>query len=319
MVLMDYNIRLNGLKLNYLLECSIVKDANMLGNTATIKVPGMAYGVALEIEEKLKRGNDVLIELGYDGELVQEFTGFITSISTDNTITINCEDAVYLTRQPVANAVYKNISVAEIATKVINQIATLNIKIGDGLSDIMYNKYTISNANAWDVLNKLKEENGLHIFFVGTVCHVNLKYVYKSGEVVYHFGRNVEEADLKYEKAEDKAVEVEVIGITRDNQKVKVNAGKTGGDKITVHRYNVTDKKALQAIAEQELLKYSYTGYEGTFKGWLTPYCSVGASVTITDPDYPSREGVYYAEKVEVRFNRQGGARIVNPTLKLSA
>ncbi len=311
-------ITLGKFKLNHLISCQVRKDVDKLSDSATIKLPGMAYGQALEIESKIKRGDAVTIKLGYEGYLFEEFNGFISSIATDNTIIIECEDSMFLTRKEVENKQYQNTDATAIIQDVINQLPGIKMVAGEGVDILKYDKFTINEATGYDVLKKIKEETGLHIFMKGTELHVYLQYTYNTGKVKYDFAKNVQSSNLKYLHEADKKVLVEVVGIDRENKKVKVEVGEKGGDKITVHRYNVHDPEALKKIGEEEIIKHRFTGYEGDFTTWLLPYITTGASADMLDPDYVSRQGVYYTSAVTTTFDKNGGKRKVVPSIKVA-
>ncbi len=310
MFLMGYDIKIGKYKVAHLLSCEVRKSANQLSDTATITLPGMAYSKALEIESKISRGDEVSIRLGYDGELKKEFDGYVRTIGSDNTISIGCEDSMFLFRKEVKNKQYKKVAVATLVKEVADQIGGFAVEVGTGVSDITFDKFTIQNATAFEVLKKVKEETKLHIFVKGKTLHLHLQYVYNEGSVQFDFSEEVETSNLKYRKKEDKKVQVEMVGINRKNEKVRVFAGEAGGDKFTEHRYNISDKKALKAIGEEELKKHRFTGYEGDITGWLTPYCTYGYGADIKDNYYPEREGRYYVEAVTTSFDGVGKRKI---------
>lgn len=314
---MDYKITIGKYAVNKLLSVEILKSANKLSDTATIELTGMAYNVTLEVESKIKRGDEVTIDLGYDGELVREFTGFVSSIKTDNTIEIQCEDSMFLTKVEIPSKIFKNVSAIDLIEYAVDAVGGFELVKGPGVDVVKYDKYTISNATAFEVFEDLKKDTDLHIFCKGKKLHVYLKFTYKSGDVIYDFSKNVESADLKYLKEEDKKVEIDVIGIDKENKKTTVTVGEKGGDKITVHRYNVSDKAALKVIGEEEIKKYRYTGYEGKLTGWLIPNCTYGYSATIRNPEYPEREGIYYVEGSKVSFSESGGVRDIEISILL--
>lgn len=318
MLNMNYDIQLGKYKVAHLLSCEVRKSAGKLSDTATIKLTGMAYGKALAVESKIKRGDEVNIRLGYNENLQQEFQGFISSITTDNTIVIECEDGMFLMRKPVSNKQYKQIEAAAVVEDVAGQIGGFSVVKGAGVSDVKYDKFTISNATAYEVFEKIKSDTGLHIFVKGKTLHIHLKYTYKEGEVTFDFSHNVESSTLKYISAPDKKVQVEAVGIDRANKKTAVVVGTAGGDKITVHRYNISDRAALQAIALEEEKKHRYTGYEGDLTTWLFPYCTYGYSATVRDTDYPNRQGTYYVEAVTTAFSSGGGKRKTTLAVQLA-
>ncbi len=317
MLNMNYDIQIEKYKVAHLLSCEVRKSANKLSDTAAIKLTGMAYSKTLEVESKIKRGDEVNIKLGYNDTLQQEFQGFICSISTDNTIVVECEDRMFLMRKEVQNKQYKNIKATAVIEDVVNQIGGFSVIKEDGVSNVKYDKFTISNATAYDVFKKIQSDTGLHIFVKGKELHVHLKYTYKEGGVKFDFSRNVESSNVKYIKADDKKVQVEVVGIDRQNKKTKVLVGESGGDKITVHRYNVSEEPALKIIGEEEIKKHRYTGYEGNLTVWLFPYYTYGYSVDIVDANYPQRQGIYYVEAVTTSFSDGGGKRKTTIGVKL--
>jgi hypothetical protein len=317
MVDMKFDIVIGKFKLNSLISCEVRKSAGKLSDTATIVLPGMAYNKSLEIEDKIKRSDKVIIKLGYNDNLVEEIEGFVTSIATADLITIELEDGMFNFRKDIKNFQYVNKTVGDIIADINSQIGGYKLIIGEGVSDIRYDKFTIQDATAFEVFEKIRQETSLHIFIKKKELHVHLKSTYKSGNVKFNFSRNVEESNLKYVSIEDKKVEVEVVGINRKNEKTIVKVGDSGGDKITVHRYNVSDEKALKTIGEEELKKYRFTGYEGDITTWLFPFCTYGYTASIMDEDYPLRDGNYYVEAVTTTFDESGGKRKVMLGLKL--
>lgn len=317
MVDMKYDITIGKYKVNSLISVEVRKSAGTMADTATIVLPGMAYNASLSIEDKVKRGDVVVIKLGYNDKLIQELVGKVKSISPNDLITIEVEDNMFDFRKDVENKQYSDVTVGDVIADLNAQIGGYTLVVGDGVNDVKYDKFTVQDATAYDVFDKIRQETSLHIFIKDKELHVHLKSTYKSGDVNFDFETNVEESNLTYVTEFDKKVEVEMVGITRSNEKVKVTVGEKGGDKITVHRYNVTDEAALKAIGLEEMKKYRFTGYEGTITTWLLPYCTYGYSAKIKDPDYPLRDGTYYVEAVVTSFSEAGGKRTVTLGLKL--
>lgn len=306
---MNYDIRLGKYKVTHLLSCEVRKDANKLTDTATIKLSGMAYSKALEVENKIKRGDKVVIKLGYNDELPTEFNGYISNIATDNTIVIECEDGMFLFKAEVKNKQYKKVEATEIVEDVAKQIGGFTVVKGAGTASVKFDKFTINDATAYEVFKKIKSETRLHIFVKDKELHIHLQHTYKGGNVAFDFSKNIESSSLKYVKEEDKKVQINVIGMTRNNNKTNVLIGEPGGDKLTIHRYNISDKNSLKAIGKEEIKKHRYTGYEGDITGWLLPYCTYSYSAKVIDTDYDKRQGTYYIEAVTTTMNVAGGKR----------
>jgi hypothetical protein len=70
-------------------------------------------------------------------------------------------------------------------------------------------------------------------------------------------------------------------------------------------------------MAGEQLKTKSYTGYSGSFTGWLVPWCDAGYKVSITDRDYEIKDGTYYVLEVVTTFSKSGGVREVKIGMKL--
>ncbi len=119
MFTMDWNIVFDNagkkFKLGILAECEIICTVDNLADSATIVLPEAVMNQVLNLENKINRGTGVLIELGYDGKLENEFEGYISHITTnDNTLKIVCEDSLFLFRVGVPDVELKTTSLKKI-------------------------------------------------------------------------------------------------------------------------------------------------------------------------------------------------------------
>ena len=68
----------------------------MLTDSAEIRLPRrIKYFAGKDLKEMLSAGDQVKIELGYDGDLYTEFEGYISLIGWGVPVTIRCEDEMY--------------------------------------------------------------------------------------------------------------------------------------------------------------------------------------------------------------------------------
>ncbi|MDR0266384.1 MAG: hypothetical protein LBJ04_24440, partial [Sphingobacterium sp.] len=82
---MNYNIKIGDYTLKTLDSVTVVKSVENLADTATIVIPGTHINQSLQIEDKIKEGDFVVIKFGYgDPPFATEFTGYLNSISTDD-------------------------------------------------------------------------------------------------------------------------------------------------------------------------------------------------------------------------------------------
>jgi hypothetical protein len=321
MFTMDWNIVFDNhgekFKLGILAECEIVCSVDNLADSATIVLPEAVMNQVLNIENKINRGTKVLIQLGYDGNLVTEFEGFIQDITTnDSTLKIVCEDALFLFRVGVPDVELKPSSLKKIAQYLIDKIEP-SFKLSCDY-DIGYEKFVIHQATGFDVLKKLQEETKANIYFDTTnkVLHIHPPYIEKAGIVRYSMQQNIEKSTLEYKKAIDKKVEV-TIESTDSKGKVKsITTGTTGGDKITL-KVGPMSGADMKKVADAALKKNSFDGYSGSFDGWLIPFVKPTYSAIIEDKDYPYKDGTYYVVGVKTNFSENGGVRTITPGIKL--
>lgn len=306
---MSWNIRIGSYRLKTVESVNIKRSVELLSDTATIVIPATVFNRAIEIEGKLKVGDAVEIQLGYDDDLQTEFKGYLKGIKTDGgSLTLECEDGIYLFRKSLNDEELKNVNVSAILQKVCSQVGGFSVSCD---YDFSYDKFVISNATGYDVLKKIQDEASPNIYLKDDVLHVHPQYAEIFGEARYDFSRNIERegTDLKYKSEDDRKLLVVVESKDATGKTISVEKGVTGGDKMTVKISGVTSVASLEAKAQQVLEQKVYTGYEGSFQAWLLPYVDAGYRVMISDPDYKYKKGTYYVVSVETTFSQNGGVR----------
>src|SRR5574343_663070 len=258
----NWDITIGKYKLTMLDSVEIVRSVEQLSDTATVVLPGSVFNKAIEVEQQIKRGDYVTIRMGYDNNLVTEFTGYLQSIATDDgSITLKCEDALFRLRTAV------------------NDKELINPDIKDILSYVLPNGFSF--------------------------------------ECDYSFKHNIESSDLEYINAEDRKIEVIAEGKGADGKVIRESVGEKGGDTMHLKIDGVSDTQTLRNLANEQLKVKSYTGYSGSFTGWLIPYCDAGYKATISDSDYEYKSGSYYVTEVTTRLSKDGGVREIKLGRKL--
>ncbi len=310
MLIMDYEIQIGSRRLGLLDNVTVRRSVETLCDTATIVLPATYLNKTLNIEQYLKEGDAVKIQLGYNGNLKTEFEGYLRTVHTDDqSITIECEDSLFLFRKEVGNKEYKNITVKSLLQKIAQEVdGSFSVKCD---YDFTYDKFVVKDATGYDVLKKIQDETKANIYFSGSTLHVHPQYseIGNTDAVKYDFAVNIEKSDLQYKKADERKYFIEVEGIKPDGSRVTVTTGKQGGDKRCIKVYGVTDRASLLKRAQEELATVIYTGFEGSFTGWLVPYCEPTYRIELNDSDYPEKKGQYYVIATETSFGSSGGQR----------
>ena len=317
MYTMKYDISVGNYKIGMLDSVEVHKSVELLADTAVITLPGAQYNAALEIENKLARGDKVTIKFGYEESGIQEeFSGWLQRISTDGgDIKLHCEDDLFLFRKDIPNEVMKKVKLDELLKKVI---AACGLTLGiDCTYQWTYDKFVIYNATGYDVLKKVHEECGADIYISDGKLHIHPAGEKMYDERYYDLAQNVEDEALTYRRAEDKKVKVVVKALLPDGKVKEVEIGSTGGDKIEI-KCPTSDDASMKARGEQEVKRRTFDGYEGSITGWLIPMCRPADSVTLHDKDYPYKDGTYFVTSVTTSFGKDGGKRKIELGFRLS-
>lgn len=311
MLRMDFDITVGNYRLKMVDAVKVKHSVEQLSDTAAITLPAMVEGKALQVEGKLKAGDKVTIQLGYNDRLETEFEGYLKTVATDGgNLTLECEDAIWLFDKKVDDVELKGITMKALLEKVVKQVDP-SYKVETEFS-FTWKKFTFYHATARDILKKVQDETKANIWFREGTLHVQPQYAQASDRtVVFDFSRNIESSNLKYRKKEDKKVEVTVKVTNSDGKESKHTAGAPGGKSIQKIVSGV-DPSQLRTLAENEHNLWCFDGYEGSFTGWLVPFVQPGDAVRIIDSDYKEKEGVYYVTGTEISFSKDGGKRTVS-------
>ena len=306
---LSWDIKIGDYRVKTLKGLKITTSVLNLADTATIEFPGQYLRNWVKVEDKIHVGDAVCIRLGYDDRLETEFTGYLKRISRDNnTLVLECEDALFLLDRSVEDREYKTVPIRELLTDILHQVdAEFDV---DCDFDFTYDKMVVFKSTALDVLKKVHEDTKANIWFEGKTLHVHPVYQVSSGEepVIYDTEVNVQKNELKWKDKADKKVMVEVKYVNPNGELTKENYGVDGGTKITKY-VGMTEKSSLMKSAENEYNLWNYSGYEGSFTGWLVPVVKAGGCVRLRDKGRP--EGKYYVTGVEIEFGQSGAKRKV--------
>ncbi|MEG1572869.1 MAG: hypothetical protein RR328_04875 [Bacteroidales bacterium] len=293
-------------------EVTITRSIHTPCTTAKIKVPVSAVlkqkdssKTAVETAKTIKAGDAVEIQLGYNDSYNLEFKGYVSQLNYTTPLEIECEDAYFLAKSKMVNLKGK-MSLKDCLAKCglqINQCIDLNLR-----------NFIVDNKPVSWVLNKLKTDYGLNVFFdmEGKII-AGRAFDAVSKNVKYELRKNVINDDgLKFQKASDVKLKVKSICFMKDGSKVEAEIGTDGGAEKSLYFYDVESQGELKSLAEQELKKYSRDGYEGEIETFLLPYVEPCMVADLTDPIYSERDGNYHIEAVETTFGTSGARRKVS-------
>jgi len=323
---MSCEIVLGQIKSKNVSAISINQSIKKLTDTAVIKLPREFNRLEKDgktsslknrnVRDYIKVGDPVKISLGYDGKNEEEFSGYIAKIGADIPLVIECEDEMWKLKQTNFTISYKSVSLKQLLNVIANCYEI------DVIDDVELGKFRVDNASAYEVLEQLRKDYGLHSRFVGKVLKVGFPVsIVPDAKHEINLNRNVRALrnDLKFVSKDDVKVLIKAISINDDGKRLTADYGDNNGAVRTLHFTGKTLDE-LKELAEKNYKSLSFDGYQGKLPIWGVPRVHSGDTVEITDPNYPDseRDGAYLVEAVDITFNKSGGfKRDVKLSMKL--
>jgi len=299
----------NVLFFDYVVEGEIISTWKELTNTAKFSLPRRVSQLGDKLPNLIQVGNEISIKLGYDGDLVQEFKGYVTNIGGKIPVEIECQDLMWKLKQTEVNEVWKKVDLYTVIKKIVPK--GIDIKVDNRMiGDLRLSKVSVAK-----VLEKLKEI-GITSFIRNGILHVGSTYdaswrADSKTKVFYHFQKNIIENDLIFRKKKDVQVKIECSSLQSNGSVEKYIYPNNNADAElhTIHCNNGCSKMDMKKVAEAEYSKFVYDGYRGSFLTFGSPYCDHGYVASLENDFYTEHNGAYLIDKVITRFGRKGYKR----------
>jgi hypothetical protein len=283
---------------------------NLTGK-ATVQLPGrwLFQARKIAIKDWLRRGDPITIELGYNKKLVKEFEGYVTDVKPGVPVTLNCEDEMYrLKRHPVK---YSSASVRLPA--LLQAICPPGTKINALDTDL--GTFKATNVTVAKVLEKLKSMYGFVSYFrEGTLyCGKVYRQTDAPTKTAFTFQRPgpgaVLSDSLEYRTADDLKVIVTATSHQLKGKDLKVVVGDVtalDAEPRTLQYFNLNSEDDLRARAQRDVDKLKVEGYKGSFSTYGLPSVQHGELASISNSEYPERDGDFYIDATSKTFEAGG-------------
>ena len=329
-------ITIGNFVFNYTTKITIEKSFDKFTDTATIVMPNKFLKdnktITVGTNNVFNRNDPVKIELGYFPNLAVEFEGFISKITPDSPLKLECQDRMYLLKQKnIPSKTFSNTTIGE----VIKFVAP-NEKIEFDDENAHIGAFQIDNksfVNAVKVFEVLKKRFGFKIFYKdGDTLHVRLlpSILSQDSDVInLGFQKNIIGSNLKYIKEADIDLVIKAESILANNNKRIILYGSKNEGKVRITRdvqtaaqtkplavYNFTESQ-LRAEIERRIDDFIYEGYNGKFTTFLEPRIDPEDKPRFTDNKNLERTGTYLIKGVIKEFGVDGGRQIAEPKHKI--
>ncbi|QEM13484.1 hypothetical protein [Mucilaginibacter rubeus] len=337
------------------IELTIKKNVNMIVSTAVLKIPGLGRIVSLKntinsalnvvglgVQEAVQNlpvssvqtgklfaeGDKVSIDLGYNGDLRNEFRGFVRRVNLTTPVSIEIEGYAWqLRNQNILASWSKPTTVKEVLARIIQGT---DIVLSPDIPTIKLTNYYIKNENGLKVLEDFQKRMLLTVYFDDNVLYVGIQEGRTTNtaagqtgtlaEVKYSIGYNcaANQKDLKQRLAKDNLVRVRLKTKGKNGKHILYEAGDLNGSIYERIIPFSNDENYLKTKADGFLKRLKYDGYEGSITGFLQPYCQPGWKGTIIDKRFDgARAGTYFVPGIEVTFGVRGARRKTEITYRL--
>lgn len=313
-------------------EAVITKTIRNFCDRAVIKLPTTAVlkeGPAAQTKSVLtanqfKRGDKINIQLGYNGQLKEEFEGFIARVNKSNPCQIECEGYAFLLREKTVNKVWKGTTLKAVLQEIVSGT---NIKLDPQIPDATLDRVELIKMSGFKALEEFRKQTAgaFAIWFDKDVLYAGLAFALLSdrnrsgkADVKYKIGYNVvRDGQMKERMAGQDAYDVELVFTDKSGKKTKAKAGVPNSNAVVKRIQAIRDSGLLKKAASEIEQGKNYNGYDGSITAFLVPYCKPGQKMEIEDPRYPERSGNYLIESTEVRYGMSGARRVVGISIRL--
>lgn len=318
MFICKISIQIGNYYLNYVHQCTVESSWKNLTDTCKIILPSnikpnnnRSWNSNF-LRNTLKIGDKVTVKAGYNEAKHIVFDGYLTKIGAKVPLELECEDAMWLLKQSNINDSLPNTSLKSIIQRYFYKYSVKSI-------DMNLGNFIIQNASKAKILESLKEQFGIYSFFRKGTLIIGLVYEANNAQnhefIVPVYDKNTKqdnimiENNLEYKRKEDVKIKVKAISNLSNGQKIIIELGDKDGEQRTLNFFNINEKD-LKMIAEREMKRISYDGYQGYFTTFFPVnsqnqlvYHGDIVNLKAVDND---RSGRYFVDKVEYEIGVTG-------------
>ncbi len=262
-----------------------------------------------KLRTEIKKGDTVVIKIGYNGNLNTIFEGFVARVKPTVPVVIEVEDMMWKLKQIEVNDIAKN--------ETIKSFLSRNIPYEIDCFDIELPRFVAHKITAAQLLNELKNDYGIYSFFRNGKLVVGKQYDKEtSKKQIVELNYNVVSDSLEYAEKDDVKIKVTAISNMANGTKHEIELGDPDGESRTLNFYNLP-KAELQKIAEKEKERLMYDGYRGDLTLFGEPFTATGDILELRNKEESDKTGSYWIDGVNYSFGVSGyrqqiklGARI---------
>lgn len=289
-------------------EFSMETNYTNLTQTAEIRIARkLKYFDRYKIKDVFRKGDKVEIWLGYNGELKQEFIGYIVQVSADFPILIKLEDEMYNLKKKEVNFSHSNITLKGLIKSILpNPEYKVIITYDAQLGRVMFSKTNVGAVldkikNDWHIHSYFRLEEGKPVLEIGSIYQTETL----TPPVLFHLEKNCVDQQLNYRRKEDIKIKIKGVSVLPKGKNIKVEFGDHEGSIQQLTYYNKT-KEELDILVQKDYDRFKQDGMEGNFTALGIPSIRFGQKIKLVSWLYEDRNGTFGVEGVTKSFGKSG-------------
>lgn len=301
-------------------EVVIESDINTLTDTCTIQMPKkMGWESFNGKNHPIKRGDKMSIKLGYQPDLIEEFSGYVATIGIKTPLQIVCEDEMWIFKQsPIKKEVFRQVKLKTLIEALVAQ-AGISIPIECPI-DVNLGNYRITRNTIAQELEELKKVYGFYAYFrrINGVNKLYAGWGYPTADREIHrfeFSKNIINESLEYIDAKDVKLKVKATSVLKNNKRIHVEVGDKDGELREVYAYDMQEED-LRKFANSEMERFKITGLRGSITVFGGP--SVKATDVVRIKTQTGVEGSYLITKLTKTYGTGGYRQKISLGAKVS-
>lgn len=284
----------------------IEKSWKMLTATAEITLPRNTTDFDKQkVSEVFKRDTPCVIKLGYDGNLIEEFKGYISQVSADFPVKIKLEDEMRILKRIPVNFSAKNVGLKEFVSMYIKNYP-IDIDANIQLGAVRFSKTTMG-----EVFDKLQKDMNIYSFIRNGKLTIAKPYSDVEKGHLFDLERNCVDNNLNYLNKEDRLVKIVGKSIFGKGKKLEFEFGDIDPKETINWTFTYREKKELEDAVKKMYNDRKKDGFDGSFTTFGLDSVMHGEKVKITSSLYPDRAGTYYVDRVQKSFGKDGYRQVL--------
>lgn len=258
---------------------------------------------------QFKEGDKVEVLLGYNNKNEKRFSGFVRRVKMGIPVELECEGYASQLYDIIFNKTYSIVTVKQLLKDLT---AGTDIKLSNEIPEIPLKNIRFKNATGIQVLEYLKKEVSLAVYFNFDELFVGTVFGKVQKRINVKIGWNTVKDDDFQKRKVDKNLK---IVVREKNAKGEVKRTKSDLKKYDNEK-DVKIKADIPANFLKEIVnrlqtQEDYKGYEGNIQLFLVPYANKGMVIELNGGMYPEKTGDYFIQSVQGEFGMSGGRQTV--------